>query len=538
MASFNRASGQQAQPMAQTTGPLGSATTKKGKAKSRPTFQGGEGVKQNAKSELFLTAVSCMLGEPTFYESADERVARIQKLTAKVTADDPEWVARFVPWLRNTANMRTVSIAVACEYLRAGGPNARSVISSALSRADEPGEALAYWMHFYYDQNPARYRKSPRLPQALRKGVGDAANRIWNEYNVLKYNTDSYKVGMANVLNLTHPSAQDEHTAALFKFIVDSAYGREPDVSALPKIAKQLELRQVPKDQRRQMVTPELIAEAGFTWEQVSGWVGGAWDARLWEAVIPSMPYMALLRNLRNFDVAGISNATVDFVINKLTDPEQVARSRQFPYRFYSAYLAAPSDNWKRALGVAMDLSCQNIPALEGSSLVLVDSSGSMGGSWYGYGRNAQRDSVSPVEKAALFGAALWKKAQSVGGQVDLVFFDTDSRPWNIAPGTSVLSAVADARSQMNGGATHTWRAVQRHYNEHDRVVILSDMQAADNPPASAGQIPFIHAYNLVGYPRVILDGNTPGRYNYGGFSDACFRLMATLEQYSQDWPF
>ena len=94
--SSNSRYGQQAQE-ATTTGPLGSATTKKGKSKTGDNFNGAEGFKQNAKSELFLTAVSCMLGEPTFYETADERVDRIQRLTAKVTKDDPEWVERFVP---------------------------------------------------------------------------------------------------------------------------------------------------------------------------------------------------------------------------------------------------------------------------------------------------------------------------------------------------------------------------------------------------------------------------------------------------------
>lgn len=536
MASFSGSSsfGQQAQaPL--TTGPLGSATNKKGKSKTRDTFEGGEGFKQNAKSELFLTAVSCMLGEPTYYEGADERVERIQKLTAKITEKDPEWIERFVPWLRNTANMRTVTIAIACEYIAAGGPNGRAVINSAMSRAEEPMEALGYWMHFHYGQNPARFRKAPALPQALRKGIADACNRLWNEYSVLKYDGNSRKVGMKDVLNLVHAKPGSEETAALFSYIVKSGYGKETDTRALPKIAKQLELRQVPVADRRAMVTPELVREAGFTWEQVSGWVGGAWDAALWEAVIPSMGYMALLRNLRNFDQAGISNAMVKYVSDKLEDPEQVARSRQLPFRFYSAYKNTDSDNWKRPISAAMELSTQNIPVLEGNSLVLVDSSGSM------YAAVSGRSQITCQEIGALFGASLWKKTVAAGNKCDLVMFATDSGPWNLSRTTSIPAAVQQAASfNRYGYGTNFWQAVERHYDDHDRVVVLSDMQVTqyDRSTAIENSIPFIHSYNLVGYPTVAVDGNKPGRFNYGGFSDACFRLMATLEQYSGDWPF
>ena len=66
--------------------------------------------------------------------------------------------------------------------------------------------------------------------------------------------------------------------------------------------------------------------------------------------MIPSMGYMALLRNLRNFDQAGISRDTQMAVASTLADPEAVARSRQFPYRFWSAYKNVPSLTWASAL--------------------------------------------------------------------------------------------------------------------------------------------------------------------------------------------
>ena len=70
----------------------------------------------------------------------------------------------------------------------------------------------------------------------------------------------------------------------------------------------------------------EQLARAGVAWEWLSGWLNGPMDAKAWQAVIPSMGYMALLRNLRNFDDAGVSKQTQE-AIAKLIDPAEVTRS-------------------------------------------------------------------------------------------------------------------------------------------------------------------------------------------------------------------
>ena len=85
-------------------------------------------------------------------------------------------------------------------------------------------------------------------------------------------------------------------------------------------------------------------------------------DAEAWEAVIPSMGAMALVRNLRNFDQAGIADAAVDAVVAKITDANEVAAARLFPYQVWAAYRHTPSDNWKRALGRTLELTVGEHP--------------------------------------------------------------------------------------------------------------------------------------------------------------------------------
>src|SRR4051812_4150477 len=96
------------------------------------TAEGGAGFARDEKSELYLLAVTNMVSENTFYENGKDRDSRFESLIAAVTKADPSWIARFVPFLRNTMNMRSASLVLAAEYVRAGGPNGRKVIDSAL----------------------------------------------------------------------------------------------------------------------------------------------------------------------------------------------------------------------------------------------------------------------------------------------------------------------------------------------------------------------------------------------------------------------
>lgn len=141
------------------------------------TREGARAHLRDPKSELFLLAVTNMVAEVTFYEKGDKRDKRFVELIHRVTREDPEWMQRFVPWLRRDALMRSAAVVAAAEYVAAGGPNGRAVIASAVARADEPAEILAYWA-----QEHGR-----RFPQPVKRGVADAVRPHYTEYTSLKY---------------------------------------------------------------------------------------------------------------------------------------------------------------------------------------------------------------------------------------------------------------------------------------------------------------------------------------------------------------
>ena len=98
----------------------------------------------------------------------------------------------------------------------------------------------------------------------------------------------------------------------------------------------------LPVAERRAVLAGDGAAErlraAGMTWEALAGWLQGPMDAAAWEAVIPSMGYMALLRNLRNFDEAGVSDEVA----------ERVAARARRPGARWRAPGSSRSGSWRR----------------------------------------------------------------------------------------------------------------------------------------------------------------------------------------------
>ncbi|WUI03892.1 hypothetical protein OHR68_19520 [Spirillospora sp. NBC_00431] len=127
-----------------------------------------------------------MAGEDTFYKKAGDRDTRFRDLVHRVAVDDPEWMAGFLPWLRNEANMRSAPVVTALEAVHARlaaelhGGN-RQLVSSVIRRADDPGEALAYWTSTY----------GRSIPKPVKRGIADAVQRLYNERSLLKYDTAS-----------------------------------------------------------------------------------------------------------------------------------------------------------------------------------------------------------------------------------------------------------------------------------------------------------------------------------------------------------
>jgi hypothetical protein len=499
------------------------------------TREGGLAFARDAESDLFLLAATNMVGEDTFYERAAERDARFAALVHEVTLSNPAFIAGADPesgrvglaqYLRQAMLMRSAAVVMAAEYVAAGGAGGRSVIARALQRADEPAELLGYWL-----ANHGR-----RLPMAVKRGVADAVRRLYTERAALRYDGLTRRLRMADVIELVHPEPKDAAQSALFRFLLDRRHHDDAVAGAdLPVLAAAARFTDVAERHRRQVLRvrgPSVLAEAGISWERLSGWLPSGMDAEAWEAVIPTMGVMALVRNLRNFDQAGISEAAIEAVIAKIVNPAEVAKARLFPYQVWAAYKQAPSDNWKRALGRTLELTTANVPSLDGT-LVVIDTSGSMQGPVSG------RSAMARVEVAAVMAMATAKAARDV----DVVIYGVDNARVRGLAGASVLSGVEKVVGLIGsvGHATYGHTAIARRFDpkRHRRVVLFTDDQQHDSGHVRLDHVPVVYTFNLAGYAPSALPAGARGRYTLGGFSDATFTAMAVLEAgRDADWPF
>jgi hypothetical protein len=499
------------------------------------TYEGGRGHERDARSELFLLSVANFVSQQTLYENGTDRDARFAKLVRELAVTDPEWTAGLLGWLRGEGNLRTAAIVGAAEYVSArlaagatDGPANRQVIASVLRRPDEPGELLAYWT--------ANYGRN--VPKPVKRGVADAVRRLYSGKSLLKYDTASKGYRFGDILNLVHaaPDADKAWQGELFRYALDRRHN--PDTAVPPASNRTLvahrELMALPVAERRAVVTSEggaeRLAEAGMTWEALAGWLQGPMDKEAWEAVIPSMGAMALVRNLRNFDQAGVSDEIAAKVAARISDPAEVARSRQFPFRYLAAYQHAPSLRWAYPLEQALGHSLANVPALPGRTLVLVDRSGSM------WARLSDRSQLNRADAAAIFGTALALRAE----HADLVEFGTTSRRLTYGKGESVLR-ILERFGDLGG--TDTTSAVRAHYRGQDRVLIVTDEQYAFNHHGDpTEQVPAhvpVYTWNLAGYRAGHGPSGKANRHTFGGLSDAAFRMVPLLEgARDADWPW
>lgn len=498
---------------------------------------------RTAKSELFLLGISDFV-EDTFYESVEARQDRVDELVKQIVVTDLEWLKGYVAWLREEGNMRSVSLTIALRAAKAmnelGLEGARPLVASALRRADEPGEALAFW-HTNYGR---------KLPSAVKRGIADAAVKSYNEYSYSKYDSARNGYRFADVIQLTHPKPKNDTQDALFKYALTKRYNSDTVVpEELEMLGHRDSILSRSKEDLRALVTAggdirDLLGLGGLTWEALSGSISGGMDAEAWEAIIPSMGYMALLRNLRNFQDANVSREVLEDVAKRISDKDEVARSRQLPFRFMNAYRELQHVGYNyflTAIEDALEHSLANVPVLDGNTLILIDNSGSM----YGYGGGK----MTMADTANLFGVALAKRAANA----TVVVYGTESEVLEFRKGSSTFHIVQGIDGM---GGTATYDAIQEHYGKQfDRVVHLTDEQNNGGYYRRGGggywgfervsgdvydlidQKTPIYIWNLAGYKSGAK--GKANRYTLGGLTDSSFRTIPLVEMGKDEvWPW
>ena len=377
--------------------------------------EGAEAYRLSAEMELYTAVVTTSLSN-NFYETASERIQRIADLVGKC---DAQFVARLAVYARQKMNLRSIPLLLVVELAKThtGDDLVSRTIEKVIMRADEIMELL----HCYQWRNQGNAiektggakKKLAKLSHQIQVGLQKAFNKF-DEYQFAKYDRDNLDVKLRDALFITHPKAKDDVQQALFDKIVnkllETPYTWETQLSAL--------------------------GQQQFNSEESRKWA----FALLWEELIDSgkLGYMAMLRNLRNFLENNVSPSAINKVANRLSDEQEVLRSKQFPFRFLSAYREVSGEqpsfyspynpkakivngNVPRildALEGAVLASAQNITGFDENTRVLIasDVSGSM------HRRISEKSSVMNYDIGLMLSMLLKNRCKNV---VSGIFGDT-----------------------------------------------------------------------------------------------------------------
>lgn len=129
---------------------------------------------------------------------------------------------------------------------------------------------------------------------------------------------------------------------------------------------------------------------------------------------------------------------------------------------------------------------------------------------------------------------------------MDVVAFDNESEKIKITS-RDLLKVVEDDMPEPGGG-TYTARAFEKYYDNHDRVIVLTDEQTSSSwfgeksldEALDAGLKPgaTVFTWNLAGYSAAH-GKTTDRRWTFGGLTDKGFQMIPLLEAgVSAGWPW
>jgi len=405
------------------------------------------------ENQLRRTLMSCLLWEKSFYESGEDVTARIMRLADQCNV---ETLCSLAVEARTVFKLRHAPLLILLVLIKKGGNKVAQAIEDTINRPDEITELVAlYWME----------GKRP-LSKQMKIGLGKAFLKF-NEYQLAKWNRPG-DIKLRDVMFLTHakPTKDKED---LFKRLSNN-----------------------------ELATPN-------TWE--SRMAAGEDKKSVFENLLKTnkLGYMALLRNLRGMNEAGVDHNLIKEAILKPS-------ASVLPFRFISAAKYAPL--FERELDSAMLKMLDDMDQLAGKTVLLVDVSGSM--DW----KLSSKSDLNRIDVAN--GLAILLS----GICEDLRVFTFSNNIAEVAPRKGMALADAIHNSQPHG-RTYLGGAVRciDGNMKYDRLIVITDEQSHDVVPDPRG----------VGYMiNVASNRNGVGYHAWthiDGFSEACVDFIQEHER-------
>lgn len=439
---------------------------------------------------------SFLLGEPAFRGDADKDpvTAELLALATKISKEDPLFVLKLAHYTRHTLTFRSTTnfLLATATRIESCKPYVRTAIPACTNL---PTDLLELW-DFH-----RKLTNSPKLPSCLKKGMSDKFDSF-GVYQLGKYlnvrvpktsavappkskgkgkgkgkgkassgqpdekaQEEAQKQKLAREEALKDPMNRPLTMKTLIRH-VHAGSGKNEDVCGILRKQypmneeefKLMGLDQKGKTFDESRVGSKFRIDVPKTWETELSEKGNT--PQVWEDLVNTgnLPFMAMLKNLRNLILAGVSTETHEKVMGRLKSPKQIANSKQMPVKFLSAFEAIDFDEqtlrtlaeefasglefietekaygsgkdakkvlkkrrvctnpptvellnkYRNALETAVSLAARNnVPALEcptGKAVLLVDVSGSMEGRLTQGPRKLHQSALKPHRRSTIIG--------------------------------------------------------------------------------------------------------------------------------------
>jgi len=473
-------------------------------------FEGELAFNLDPLTELYVRAVSYLVGEPKFYMSGRESDEELIKAIHRAIEIDPEFVLKLAVYCREELHLRSVPLVLLAEFANSKKvgtvPRARKYVERVIQRADELTELVAYQL----ERNKHAKRRT-KLPMMLKCGIAKAFNKF-DEYQFSKYKRSRSEVKLRDVMFLTHPKPKNEDQRILFNKIANNTL--------------------------KSPMTWEVMRSTGkMTWYDVID--------NIFNKNGKVMNYMAMIRNLRNcLQDSSVTDEDVLLLCDMISNRRAVLNSKLLPFRFLSAYREIEKIDHPLVPQIMDSLECaamtsiKNIPYLKGTTLIATDVSGSM------FTTISNSSSIRLYEVGLILSMLAKKICQySITGIFAEKWLVVNLSKY--ADGILSNTKKLESLTEKVGYSTNGYKAIEYLIDNDvpvDRIMLFTDTQMwnsfMDGKHFAEEFLKYqrrhnkvkLYIFDLAGYGNVMIPQRTKNVFVVSGWSESVFKFVEAME--------
>lgn len=472
--------------------------------KTNPNAYGNQTRELTAYEKLQRSAINCLLWEDTFYEDGESIADRIKKYMKQVT---PEQARSVLKEAKVDNKLRHMPLFLLVNMAKNGYLTAEDV-ADTITRVDDMSELLSlYWSTDWKDSTGNTVKNKHTVPKSIVKGIQKALPKF-DEYQLAKYRGDRYDVSLKTVIKMTHPKPENAEMEALWGRAING-----------------------------NLATPDTW-EVGLTNCHTPAEKKEFWTRMLTEKTekgFNKLGALALIRNLRNMQSVNVDEDNIRSALGS------ASMSKILPFQLVTAARYAPQ--LEDVLETKLLESIDSMEKLEGDTVVLLDTSGSMRSPLSGKGETTCQD------VAASMGAII----RGVCNKSIIYTFQEDIQV--VPSGRKGFALIDCVRRAPSGGTSVidcTNDAVRLYKESHNgkypaRVIVVTDEQTnsdgtgrswrrgttvkLDNLPSNCnGYIINVGTYeNGVGY------NNSCNYVHINGWSENVLKYISAYEKFKKN---